>query len=705
MAGNIVREEIQQSPAFEILRQDLTIYPAEPDKDGSPAWILHDPLSNRHYHLGKREVELLTLIAEGESSLARVEPEKREAVEEELRELFAFLRQNNLVVARSSQRTWFLRQKMLMRSSGWLAKLAKSYLFFRIPVWSPDRFLDRTIRYVSWLGQKKVYYGLAVLLFLGAFMALRQADTFITTFLHFFSFQGFVAYLLTLFFVKIVHELGHAYVAKAMGCKVPIIGVAFLVGWPVLYTDTSDAWKLASRVKRMKIGIAGVGVETGIAIIALFLWGLTPEGMLKSIFFILATTTWAMSVLINFNPLMRFDGYYLLSDFLRVPNLEQRSTAMAKWWLREKLFGIGLEEPEPVKKGLVVYAFSIWIYRFFLFLGIALLVYYFFFKLLGIVLFFVEIIYFIGAPIYREVSAWWNLRDKMRWNRNTIVSAGAAVSLAILGLLPWSNSYRAPAQIEMQYTQLYFPLSGQIKAFHVKNGQPVSAGELLMELSVPDLAHEISQLKRRYSELSWSRQSLGFNRKLKQQAMVVESELVTQNQRLRGKVSDEKKSTVLAPHSGIVVNVVEDLATGDWVPEGEPVFAIIDRDRPHATAYVSEQDVGRLKVGAAGRFYPENANWGPVRIRIFDIEAAGIRYLDSLYPASTHGGNLAVRETGEKGLVPVTATYKVRLKIEGKSNLPNHVIRGTALINGERESLVGKVGRQLMAIYHRESGF
>jgi len=705
MAGTVNQESVKQNPAFEVLRQDLTIYPSEPDEDGSPAWILHDPLSNRHFHFGKREVELLTMIAEGESSLARVNPEEREGLEEELQDLFAFLRQNNLVVASSSQRTWFHRQKMLMRSSGWLAKLAKSYLFFRIPVWAPDRFLDRTIGYVSWLGQKKVYYALGALFFLGAFMAMRQADTFISTFLHFFSFKGFVAYLLTLFFVKIVHELGHAYVAKAMGCKVPVIGVAFLVGWPVLYTDTSDAWKLASRVKRMKIGIAGVGVETGLAIIALFLWGLSPEGLLKSIFFIMATTTWAMSVLINFNPLMRFDGYYLLSDFLRVPNLEPRSSAMAKWWLREKLFAIGLEPPEPIKTKLVVYAFSIWIYRFFLFLGIALLVYHFFFKLLGIVLFLVEIVYFIGGPIYRELSAWWHFRHKMRWNRNTIVTASVTASLVLLGFLPWSSYYRAPGQIEMQYTQLYFPLSGQIKGFHVKNGQAVGEGDMLMELSAPDLEHEIAQLKRRYTELSWSRQSLGFDRKLKRQALVVESELITQNQRLRGKVNDAKRATVSAPHGGTIVNVAEDLAVGDWVPEGAPVFAVIDRENPHVTAYVSEQDVGQLKVGATGSFYPENANWSPVGIRIVDIEAVGIRYLDSLYPASIYGGDLAVRETRDKELVPVTATYKVRLKIEGNKNLPPHVIRGTCLMYGRSESFVGKVGRQLIALYHKESGF
>lgn len=118
-----------------------------------------------------------------------------------------------------------------------------------------------------------------------------------------------------------------------------------------------------------------------------------------------------MTLAINLNPFMRFDGYYLLSDWLEVENLQDRAFARGKWWLREKLFGLGDPPPEPfgepLGKGLLVYAFGTWIYRFFLFLGIAVLVYAYFFKVLGIFLFLVEILWFIGLPIWRELQAWW----------------------------------------------------------------------------------------------------------------------------------------------------------------------------------------------------------------------------------------------------------------------------------------------------------
>lgn len=706
MAGDIKGGLQVEEQTVAVLRQDLTLYPAEANEDGSPAWILHDPLANRHFHIGSNEIELLELMGRGgENVLDSVDPDKRESVSEQLEELYLFLRQNNLTVADTSQRKWYLRQQILRHSSGVLAKLAKSYLFIRIPVWSPDRFLDKTIRYVLWLGKPVVRKVLAALLVIGVFSALRQSNTFVSTFLHFFTFQGAAIYLFTLFAIKVIHEMGHAYVAKAMGCRVPIIGVAFLVGWPVLYTDTSDSWKLASREKRMKIGIAGVGIEVGIAIAALFLWGLAPEGMVKSVLFILATTTWILSVLINFNPLMRFDGYYLLSDWLRVPNLEPRSMAMAKYWLREKLFAFGFEPPEPIKRKLVFYAISIWIYRFFLFLGIALLVYFFFFKLLGIILFLVEIIYFIGRPIYREVSVWWSFRKKMFWNRNTITTASGVIFLLFLGFIPWSNSFTAPSQLDVRFTQLYYPVTGKIDRILVVNGKIIEKGELMLEVTAPDLNHEISQLRRRFVELNWSRQSLGFDPELRKQALIVASELASQNQRLRGKLIDRERLQIFSPHAGTVVNKEKDLAVGDWMSKGQSVFAVLDASQAYVTAYVAEEVIGRLTVGDAGVFYPEKGNWGSFSVEITDIDTVGIRVLDTLYVASVHGGELAVRGNDRNELVPISGTYKVRMKVIELGYKPGQVIRGSVKIFGASESFFVKIKRKVVALLRRESGF
>src|SRR5690606_11708462 len=124
------------------------------------------------------------------------------------------------------------------------------------------------------------------------------------------SLEGFLLYGLTLVLVKSAHELGHALVSQRLGCRVASMGVAFLVMFPVLYTDTTDAWKLQSRRDRLRIVTAGVRTELYLALIATFLWGVLPDGSLRSAAFFIATTSWVTSVLVNISPFMRFDGYY-----------------------------------------------------------------------------------------------------------------------------------------------------------------------------------------------------------------------------------------------------------------------------------------------------------------------------------------------------------------------------------------------------------
>ena len=133
--------------------------------------------------------------------------------------------------------------------------------------------------------------------------------------------------LITLIFVKSLHELGHGYIAKYFGCRVSAIGIAFLVFFPFLYTDTTDAWRLRNHRERLIINFAGILTELHLALIATFLWAILPDGGLKSVTFFIATTSWISSLAINVSPFMRFDGYYVFSDWLKAEILQPRSFA------------------------------------------------------------------------------------------------------------------------------------------------------------------------------------------------------------------------------------------------------------------------------------------------------------------------------------------------------------------------------------------
>ena len=162
---------------------------------------------------------------------------------------------------------------------------------------------------------------------------------------------------------------------------------------PVRYTEASTACK-ASRRARLMVDAAGIFAELMLAVMATLFWVFLPDGTASDVAFVIASVSWVMSLLVNLNPLMRFDGYYLLADMLGVENMQERGFALARWRLREFLFGFGDPAPEhlsrPMRRGLIVHAYAVWVYRFFLFLDIALLVYHVAVKLAGIVLFAVE---------------------------------------------------------------------------------------------------------------------------------------------------------------------------------------------------------------------------------------------------------------------------------------------------------------------------
>ena len=161
----------------------------------------------------------------------------------------------------------------------------------------------------------------------GIYLVSRQWHQFSDNLQSLWTLEGAVAFAICLAVAKVMHEFGHAFAAVRFGCRVSAMGVAFMIMAPVLYTDVSDTWRLTAR-QRIVVDAAGVAVDFGVACVALFLWAFFPEGVLKSVCFVMATTGLVLSLGINLNPLMRFDGYHLLSDLL---GIEIFNNAPLRW--------------------------------------------------------------------------------------------------------------------------------------------------------------------------------------------------------------------------------------------------------------------------------------------------------------------------------------------------------------------------------------
>ena len=709
-AGQSQKPQQQKPAVLPEIRQDLALYAPEYDVDGAPLWHLHDPLANKYYRMNDRDVQMLALFGQKDAKeLKRINQLifKDSVDKEELAELENFLRMNNLVKGDAAQLAIYQNQlDKAKQQVSWFAKYVRKPLFFRFPLWNPDKFLDRTIGNLRWLGHKATLYSFVIITILGIYLFSRQVEDFFSTFQYFFSWSGLTVYILALAFIKILHEFGHAYVAKAHGCRVPMIGVALMMGWPVLYTDTSDAWKISSRIKRLQIGAAGVAVELVIASLSLFLWSISPEGSIKSAFFLLSTTTWLMSVFVNFNPLMRFDGYYLLSDLLRVPNLEARSFSMAKWWMRERLFGWEEEPPEHFRPVLVIYAYSVWVYRFFLFLGIAYVVYTFFFKVLGAILFVSTLFSFFVTPVIKELKVWMEMKDKIRWNLNTIRSSALVLILLGLVFIPWQRNIPVPAVLRGQIADLYVPEAGQLVRMPDDRQDVINESDILFELMSPQLERDIQQATSRYTELRWTQASQGFDNNLRSQARIVNSELITQNEILRGLLEKNEQLLIRAPLSGRIVDIAPDIRVGDWLPNGFKIATVVDVRDLEVIAYLEEGQLDRVELGMPARFFPENMEFGVVDAYVKAIDLVAITELDNLYQSSLFGGNLAVREDNAGVQNLVGSHYRIELGLYGTNELnQDKVIRGTAVIDGKRTSFFNRVKKRFVAVFLRESGF
>ena len=334
----IAQGELPDDALLPELRSKRSSSRSSPLLDGAPSWSIFDPVRHAYFQIGQVELALLSAWrgrTVGEMRRLFAQQQGAEPEPGAIKALLQFLASNNLTRAPLGDAVKSLSAQARAHDQAWWKWLLHHYLFIRVPLVKPDRFLRRTVHWVAPLFTRGFALLIVALGLVGLYFVSRQWDEFLHTFPYFFSLQGIAIYGLSLAFTKTLHELGHAYAATRYGCRVPTMGVSFLVMVPVLYTDTSDTWKLRSRKQRLLVDGAGVLTELCLASIATFLWAFLPDGPVRSAAFVIATTSWISTLAINLSPFMRFDGYYFLSDMIGVPNLSSRSQAFGQWQLRE----------------------------------------------------------------------------------------------------------------------------------------------------------------------------------------------------------------------------------------------------------------------------------------------------------------------------------------------------------------------------------
>lgn len=700
------------------LREELAVFQGPNAADGAPTWSLRDPVRNLFFRLDWETFEILTRwhLANPQAiaqALAQETTLRTDA--QAVAHVADFLVQNELVQRLSPASVAALGAMHQRRQTGWLTWLLHHYLFFRVPLWRPDAWLNRALPAVQWVFGHRFRWLTALALVLGLYEVEQQWERFTTTLVDWFSWRGLLAYAVTMVCVKFLHELGHAFTAKRFGCKVPVMGVAFLVLFPVAYTDVNDAWKLSDKRQRMAIDAAGILTELVVAVWSTLLWSFLPEGAIRQGFFLLATTTWISTVLVNTSPFMRFDGYFLLMDALDMPNLHQRAFALARWRLREALFATGAPVPEvfaPLRQRfLLAFAYVTWVYRLVVFSGIAYLVYASAPWPLGLVLGAVEVIWFLVLPVWRECLVWFEMREDILRSARSRRLWGATAFVLMLVFLPWDPRIGAPGLLRPQTGHLVAaPGAAMLGAIDVAHGARAQAGDVLVHLIYPDLSYQQQVADARLSGMQYKAENAGLDARLHDNMLVLDAGRDQARAEVEGVARERSRYDMSTPIPGVVYWTDPDWQPGMWVRANAPLVEVADPGSWQVYAYLSEKEVRRISVGDGGRFFADSGRFGAVSLRVSRVDEDATHVLADGMLASVHGGEILVREKAGQ-LTPEQAIYRVTLTATGdvsdlkaaalsRAGMP--VLRGHVVVYGDTQAWAAPYWRAAFAVVLRE---
>ena len=696
--------------ALPSLREELDLFEGPKLANGQPSWVLQDPVRQQFYRIDWLTFEILSRwhLDDGPSIVAAIERDTPLEVElSDLEHTLKFLTEQQLLRVDSAEGIQKMAERKQAAQSSWWQWLIHHYLFFRYPLVRPDRWLDRTLGIAEVFFSKSFRWITWGALALGMSQLVQQWDVFHAYLLDTFTLQGLASYGVALIVVKVLHELGHAYAVKRHGGRVPTMGVAFLVMWPMAYTDTNEAWKIPDRRKRLQISSAGIATEAMLAAWALLAWALLPDGALRSAMFFVASVSLGLTIALNASPFMRFDGYFIICDLLEMPNLHQRSFALARWRLREWLFKLNEPRPEVFSPGkqtsLIVFAWATWLYRLVLFIGIALMVYHLFTKILGVVLFIIEIYWFIWFPVRSELREWVKRKSAIARSTRTRVTGVLSILILVVFAMPLPSHVAVSALYKpSEIWPVHAPGPAMVEALHARHGQEVKADQLLLQLSAPDVQLQMNISQSRWQRLSWQAATSGMPEEQRGTPLALsQTQLKSAQAEFDRAQQMQQRFRPQAPFAGRFLLHDPDMQAGQWLDKNEKVGTLIGHAPWRIETWVDEEQASRIQMGASARFLAPGLPHA-LLAKVVGIDKDSTRVLPDGQLAALHGGHLLVRSQQGRWL-PEQAVYRLSLELkEPYTHELMAVQRGMLSVDAQAHSWAGQYLRHALAVVVRE---
>ena len=377
-----------------------------------------------------------------------------------------------------------------------LATNKQSLLFYRIPLCNPDAAFSRWEPRVRWIWTTG-FLGVSLLFMLAALLVLwSNRSDLVTAFPSALHWETIALAWALIIFTTAIHEMAHGMTCKHFGGEVHDTGVLFMFFMPCLYANVSDAWLIPEKSKRLWITAAGGYCDLCIWAISVFIWRVTVQSSLINHLAFVSLSVCGGRSLLNFNPLLRLDGYYLVSDWLSIPNLRTRSQEYWMEHLRWWLWGAARPPDEPHGRALLAYGMMSWFFAL-VFLDLVVLRLLEFSSaqlgMVGVVMTSLLMLLLLKRVFRGFFRSEFMTMFTERRRRATLWAGGIAAVLLGLFLIP--SKHYASGNFEIRSSerhQITSPVTGYVRAVFVTDGEVVRKGTPLLELESSDLVNQIS---------------------------------------------------------------------------------------------------------------------------------------------------------------------------------------------------------------------
>ena len=710
---------------------------------GQAWYVVKDPIGLSYYRFRPEEYALLEML-DGEASLEDLKdnfearfPPRRITVDEVSR-FVSTLHRSGLVIGdrpgQGPQLNERRRQRVWSEWKNWL----RSIMCLRFRGIDPDWILNKLNPWFGWLYSPPVLMVAVVYIFTALMLVLVNFETFrskLPEFHQFFASGNWFYLAAALGITKVIHEFGHGLSCKYYGGECHEMGFMLLVFTPCLYCDVSDSWMLPSKWKRMMIGAGGMYIELIIASTATFLWWNSHEGLFNQMCLNVMFVSSVSTLLFNANPLMRFDGYYILSDMLEIPNLRTKSSTSLSRLAKKWCLGVKLQDDPFLPKrhqGLfALYSVASTIYMWVLMISIFMFVWNamkpYRMEAIGRMLALFGIYGLIVRPItgiYKFLKVP-GRRDEVKSLNITVTAGVVAVIAAAICFIPLPQRVWCPAELRPRGEEtVYVTVDGRLEEILVEANDRVAEGDELARFSNVDLELQIAELEGQESGYRARLASLERERFTDSAAgmeiRTVEESLKSVEEQLVKKRQYQSELVLKAPRSGLVLpsetvdekpdpsgrlpgwsgSALAKKNIGATFAEGTVLCMVGDPDHFEAVMIVDQSEVEFVQIGQRVDLKLDAFPFETFRGAVNEIAETHIEVGSERL--SVKAGGSVPTTTDEMGReVPISTSYEVLMQVDDAENVFTPGMRGNARVEvGNRT-----VGQWLLRLFWQTFNF